>query len=127
MATLLFVLVIGVICAVFVLILTALSIGIGYLIALVIPSLTITDTITAGAVITTFIFYCFVKLFSSISKVFDRMGKDTSSDSDEDDELPNARDARNKAPIYITPSSFIPKSKSSSTRRKRKSSDDSDQ
>ena len=129
MEILLIILLVSVICAVFALLLIAVSIGIGSFMAFLIPSLTITHTITAGAVITTFIFYCFVKLFSSISKVFDRMGKDTSSDSDEDedDELPNARDARNKAPIYITPSSFIPKSKSSSTRRKRKSSDDSDQ
>ncbi len=127
MQILLIILLVSVICAVFALLLIAVSIGIGSLMAFLIPSLTITHTITAGAVITTFIFYCFVKLFSSISKVFDRMGKDTSSDSDEDDESSEASDTKDRAPVYIIPSSFVPKSKRSSTRRNRKSSDDSEE
>ncbi len=127
MTSLLIFLIVSVICAVFALILIALAIGIGYLIALIIPSLTITDTITAGAVLTTFIFYCFAKLFSILDKAYEKMESDASSDSEEDDESSGAPDAKGSAPVYIIPSSFVPKSKRSSTRRKRKSSNDSEE
>ncbi|GAB6060807.1 hypothetical protein [Desulfonatronum parangueonense] len=125
MTTLIIILIVSVICVVFGLILIALSIGIGYLIALMIPSLTITHTITAGAVLTTFIFYSFVKLFSLINNASEEMENDASSDSEQDDESSDIPDVKSRAPIYIIPSSFVPKSKRSSTRKKRKPRGDS--
>lgn len=124
MATLFIILLVSVVCAVFALILSIVSIGFGYLIALMNSSLTIADTITASAVITTFIFYCFMKLYAVIKNGMEQMERDT---EDDDDESTNTSDSKGGSPIYIVPSSLVPRAKGSSARKKRRLSDDSEE
>lgn len=123
MPTLVLILMLTVICAISALILIFLSVGIGYLIARIVPSLTITDTFTAGAVITVFLFYCFVKLFAYVKDGLEKM--DSDDDDDDDDDSSFASDAGDRKTIIITPSSFIPKARRASARKKRPSIDDS--
>ena len=101
--------------SVVVIFLCAVTIGLGFLLALVIPSLGISHTLTASAVITVFSAYCFLKLNDLVQE---RMAEE------DVEEKKDGVDLETPGPVYIIPQSFIPGSSRRSKARKKRKTDD---